>query len=60
VLRRSTISTIVEVLVADALVEEICEGESTGGRRFDARGADYSDGALSLVLANKFAYGSSL
>ncbi len=33
VLQRSTISTIVDELVADALVEEIGEGESTGGRR---------------------------
>jgi len=33
VLQRSTVSTIVDELVADALVEEIGEGESTGGRR---------------------------
>jgi predicted NBD/HSP70 family sugar kinase len=33
VLQRSTVSTIVDALVADALVEEIGEGESTGGRR---------------------------
>jgi N-acetylglucosamine repressor len=33
VLQRSTISTIVDALVADRLVEEIGEGESTGGRR---------------------------
>jgi predicted NBD/HSP70 family sugar kinase len=33
VLQRSTISTIVDELVADALIEEIGEGESTGGRR---------------------------
>jgi len=32
-LQRSTVSTIVDALVADALVEEIGEGESTGGRR---------------------------
>ena len=33
VLQRSTVSTIVDALVADSLVEEIGEGESTGGRR---------------------------
>ena len=33
VLQRSTISTIVDELVAESLVEEIGEGESTGGRR---------------------------
>src|SRR5437868_1209515 len=33
VLQRSTVSTIVDELVADSLVEEIGEGESTGGRR---------------------------
>ena len=33
VLQRSTVSTIIDELVADALVEEIGEGESTGGRR---------------------------
>src|SRR4051812_35333635 len=33
VLQRSTVSTIVDELVTDALVEEIGEGESTGGRR---------------------------
>jgi predicted NBD/HSP70 family sugar kinase len=33
VLQRSTVSTIVDALVADRLVEEIGEGESTGGRR---------------------------
>ncbi|HEY3025181.1 MAG TPA: ROK family transcriptional regulator [Pyrinomonadaceae bacterium] len=32
-LQRSTISTIVEALTAEGLVEEIGEGESTGGRR---------------------------
>lgn len=32
-LQRSTISTIVEALKEDGLVEEIGEGESTGGRR---------------------------
>jgi predicted NBD/HSP70 family sugar kinase len=32
-LQRSTISTIVETLKEDGLVEEIGEGESTGGRR---------------------------
>lgn len=32
-LQRSTVSTIVDELVADALVEEIGEGVSTGGRR---------------------------
>jgi predicted NBD/HSP70 family sugar kinase len=33
VLQRSTVSTIVDELVSDSLVEEIGEGESTGGRR---------------------------
>jgi DNA-binding MarR family transcriptional regulator len=33
VLQRSTISTIVDELVDDALIEESGEGESTGGRR---------------------------
>src|ERR687885_2781824 len=32
-LQRSTISTIVEDLKAEGLIEEIGEGESTGGRR---------------------------
>jgi predicted NBD/HSP70 family sugar kinase len=32
-LQRSTVSSIVEVLQAEGLVEEIGEGESTGGRR---------------------------
>src|SRR5882724_6992501 len=32
-LQRSTISTIVEALKTEGLVEEIGEGESTGGRR---------------------------
>ncbi len=32
-LQRSTISTIVEALKEDGLVEEIGEGQSTGGRR---------------------------
>src|SRR5438067_11225597 len=32
-LQRSTISAIVDVLQAEGLVEEIGEGESTGGRR---------------------------
>lgn len=32
-LQRSTVSTIVDALVADGLVEEIGAGESTGGRR---------------------------
>ena len=32
-LQRSTVSTIVEELKADGLIEEIGEGESTGGRR---------------------------
>ena len=32
-LQRSTISTIVEALKGDGLIEEIGEGESTGGRR---------------------------
>ncbi len=33
VLQRSTVSTIVDELVSDSLVEEIGEGKSTGGRR---------------------------
>jgi predicted NBD/HSP70 family sugar kinase len=33
VLQRSTVSTIIDALVADGMVEEIGEGESTGGRR---------------------------
>jgi predicted NBD/HSP70 family sugar kinase len=33
VLQRSTVSTIVDELVSDSLVEEIGEGASTGGRR---------------------------
>ena len=32
-LQRSTISAIVEALTAEGLVEEVGEGESTGGRR---------------------------
>src|ERR687890_63678 len=32
-LQRSTVSTIVEDLKSDGLIEEIGEGESTGGRR---------------------------
>ena len=32
-LQRSTVSSIVEVLQAEGLVEEVGEGESTGGRR---------------------------
>ena len=32
-LQRSTVSTIVEVLKADGLIEEVGTGESTGGRR---------------------------
>ena len=32
-LQRSTISTIVEELASEGLIEEIGEGESTGGRR---------------------------
>src|SRR5678816_3688314 len=32
-LQRSTISAIVEALVTEGLVEEVGEGESTGGRR---------------------------
>jgi len=32
-LQRSTISAIVEALVTEGMVEEVGEGESTGGRR---------------------------